>query len=92
MDSGYASSRLNGHQVLLNARVDFSFMKNRAELVLYAHDLLNRQKSFYSDITATSHTDGGERIMQRYVTLTFSYRLRPEAARGRQCRTRWTAF
>lgn len=78
MDSGYASSRMNGHQLLLNARVDFSFMKNHAELVLYAHDLLNRQKAFYSDITATSHTEGGERILQRHVTLTFKYRFNPK--------------
>lgn len=53
-------------------------MKNHAELVLYAHDLLNRQKAFYSDITATSHTEGGERIMQRHVTLTFKYRFNPK--------------
>lgn len=83
LDRGYDSAILNGSQVLLNAQVEFSFMKNRAELILYGHDLLNNQKHVYADITATTHTEGGERFLHQYATLTFRYMFNPKAKGGR---------
>lgn len=77
-DHGYESSHMNGGQFLLNAQVDYSFLKNRAQLVLYAHDLLNQQKHNFSTITATTHTEGGKKFMNQYVSLTFKYRLDPK--------------
>lgn len=77
LNYGYVSQRMNGHQFLLNAQVDFKFMKNRAELSLLGNDLFNQQKNFYSYITANSHVEGGENILSRFVSLTFKYRFDP---------------
>lgn len=79
LDSGYSSSKMNGGQFLLNAQVNYTFLKNRAKLVLYANDLLNQKKWYYSDITATSHSETWERSIRRYVSLTFSYKFDPKA-------------
>ena len=79
LDSGYSSDSMNGGQFLLNAQVNYTFLKNRAELALYANDLLNQKKWYYSDITATSHSETWERSIRRYVSLTFSYRFDPKA-------------
>lgn len=72
-DRGYASSRMNGNQFLLNAQVDYSMLKNRARLTLEGNDLLNQKKLIYSDITATTHTEGGQQFLHQYVSLTFTY-------------------
>lgn len=79
LDRGYESSHMNGGQFLLNAQVDYSFLKNRAQIVLSAHDLLNQQKHNFSTITATTHTEGGERFMHQYASLSFRYRLDPKS-------------
>lgn len=79
LDRGYSSDAMNGGQFLLNAQVNFTFLKNRAELQLYATDLLNQRKWHYSDITATSHSETWEKGMRRYVSLTFKYRFDPKS-------------
>ncbi|MBQ8969032.1 MAG: carboxypeptidase regulatory-like domain-containing protein [Bacteroidaceae bacterium] len=52
-------------------------LSNRAEVSLYARDLLNRNRRHSSTITATSHTEGGESSLHSYVTLTLRYRWDP---------------
>ena len=52
-------------------------LANRAEVTLAARDLLGQERRHTSAITATSHTEGGESLLHRYVTLTFRYRWDP---------------
>ncbi len=80
-DRGYASQLMNGGQFLLNAQVSFTFLKKRAELVLYGKDLLGQHKLYDSSITATSHTESGEKFLTQYVSLTFRYRFDPKASK-----------
>lgn len=84
LDRGYSSNIMNGGQFLLNVHVNYTFLKNRAELQLYANDLLDQQKWHYSDITATSHSETLDNSIGRYVSLTFSYRFDPKAITGKK--------
>lgn len=78
-DHGYHSNLMNGGQFLLNAQVDYSLLKNRAELILKADDLLNQQKHNFSSFTATTQAEGGERFMHQYLSFTFRYRFDPRS-------------
>ena len=51
------------------------FLKNKARLSIYANDLFNRSTNNYSDVTATSRTEGGSSFLHHYVSLTFNYKL-----------------
>lgn len=42
---------------------------------LYASDLFNRDTNNYSDVTATSRTEGGSSFLHHYVSLTFNYKF-----------------
>lgn len=79
LDRGYIFDYMNGGQFLLNARINFTFLKNRADLELCANDLLDQEKWYNQDITATSHSESWEKLLGRYVSLTFKYRFDPKA-------------
>ncbi len=75
LDRGYMSDAMNTNRFLLNARVSYRFLKNKASLILYAKDLINRSTNNYSDLTATSRTEGGSSFLHHYVSLTFNYKF-----------------
>ena len=75
LDRGYMSDAMNTNRFLCNARVSYKFLKNKASLILYAQDLFNRDTHNYSDVTATSRTEGGSSFLHHYVSLTFNYKL-----------------
>ncbi|MCR5364523.1 MAG: TonB-dependent receptor [Prevotella sp.] len=75
LDRGYVSDAMNTNRFLLNASVSYKFLKNKASLILYANDLLNRSASNYSNVTATSRTEGGSSFLHHYVSLTFNYKF-----------------
>lgn len=75
LDRGYMSDAMNTNRFLCNARVSYKFLKNKASLILYAQDLFNRDTHNYSDVTATSRTEGGSSFLHHYVSLTFNYRF-----------------
>lgn len=87
VNRGYLAPAMNDTPFLLNAGVAYKFaggkgsllrhLNNRAEVSLYARDLLNRNRQHSSTITATSHTEGGESSLHSYVTLTLRYRWDP---------------
>lgn len=79
LDRGYAFRYMNGGQFLLNAAVSFKFLKNRAELELNANDLLDQEKWYAEEITATSHAENWDKSLGCYVSLTFTYRFDPKA-------------
>ena len=75
LDRGYMSDAMNTNRFLCNARVSYKFLKNKASLILYAQDLFNRDTHNYSDVTATSRTEGGSSFLHHYVSLTFNYKF-----------------
>ena len=87
VNRGYLASAMNDTPFLFNAGIVYKFaggkgsllrhLNNRAEVSLYARDLLNQNRIHLSAITATSHTEGGESSLHSYVTLTLRYRWDP---------------
>ena len=75
IDRGYIADAMNANRFLLNAGIGYKFLKNKARLSLYANDLFNRSTNNYSDVTATSRTEGGSSFLHHYVSLTFNYKL-----------------
>ena len=75
LNRGYLSDAMNNNLFVLNAEVSFKFLKNRAELILAARDLLNKETDYSSVITATTHTESGRSFLHHYATLTFRYKL-----------------
>ena len=78
LNRGYLSDAMNNNLFVLNAEVAFKFLKNRAELIFAARDLLNKETDYSSVITATSHTESGRSFLHNYATLTFRYKLEPK--------------
>ena len=75
LNRGYLSDAMNNNLFVLNGEVSFKFLKNRAELILAARDLLNKETDYSSVITATTHTESGQSFLHHYATLTFRYKL-----------------
>lgn len=84
LNRGYVADAMNSNRLLLNARAEYKFMKNKASLTLYAKDLLNRLSNNYSDVTATSRIEGGKSSLHHYVSLTFNYRFDARKGNGKR--------
>lgn len=84
LDRGYMADAMNANRFMLNARVEYKFLKNKASLTLYARDLINRDTNNYSDVTATSRTEGGSSsFLHHYVSLTFNYKFDAKKGNGK---------
>ena len=66
---------MNNNLLVLNAEISYKFLKNRAEFILAARDLLNKETDYSSVMTATTHTESGKSFLHHYATLTFRYKL-----------------
>ncbi len=75
LNRGYLSDTMNNNLFILNAEVSCKLMKNRAELILAARDILNEETDHNSSITATTHIESGKSFLHHYATLTFRYIL-----------------
>ena len=77
LNHGHTSKIMNGSQILLNATIDYNFLKNRAQLILTAKDILGQEKQLSSEITSSAHIESGVETMHQYVNLTFKYKFDP---------------
>lgn len=75
LNRGYLSDAMNNNLFILNAEASYKFMKQRAELIFSARDILNEETDYKSSITATTHTESGKSFLHHYATLTFRYIL-----------------
>ena len=75
LDRGYIADAMNRNRFVCNARISYKFLKNKASLILYAKDLFNRDTRNFSDVTATTRTEGGSSFLHHYVSLTFNYKF-----------------
>ena len=75
LDRGYIADAMNRNRFVCNARISYKFLKNKASLILYTQDLFNRDTRTYSDVTATTRTEGGASFLHHYVCLTFNYKF-----------------
>ena len=75
LNRGYLSDTMNNNLFILNAEVSYKFLRNNAELILTALDLLNQETDYSANITATTHTESGKSFLHHYLSLTFRYKL-----------------
>ncbi len=72
---GYLTKAMNGHRVLANAYVSYSFNKNKCTFMLLADDIFNKDNDYESDYTAYQRTETSTDYLHHYVQLKFRYRF-----------------
>ncbi len=74
----------NGNYTLLNFSIGKKFLDNdAAEVKLYVFDILNMNKSIQTNLTEFYTENIYNTTLERYIMLTFTYRLRNFAGRRR---------
>lgn len=73
--SGYQTSAMNGHRVLADAYVIYTFFKQKCQLMLRADDIFNKDIYYDSNYTAFQRTESSEDYLHHYVTVKFTYRF-----------------
>ncbi len=77
------SSSFNQSYYLWNAGLGYKFLKNNAgELRITGYDLLNQNRSIQRNVTQTYFEDVKTKVLNRYVMLTFTYKLRKFNGKG----------
>ena len=77
------SSSFNQSYYLWNAGLGYKFLKNNAgELRITGYDLLNQNRSIQRNVTQTYYEDVKTKVLNRYVMLTFTYKLRKFNGKG----------
>jgi hypothetical protein len=70
------SEGYNENYVLLNAGIGKKFLNEMAEIYIHAYDILNENKAISRNVTDAYIEDLSSNVLQRYVMLTFTYKLR----------------
>ncbi len=77
------SNSFNQSYYLWNAGLGYKFLKNNAgELRITGYDLLNQNRSIQRNVTQTYYEDVKTKVLNRYVMLTFTYKLRKFNGKG----------
>ena len=72
------------NNLLWNAAVTYLFMKDqKGQLRLSIFDILNRNNNFYRYATQNYIIDNQTSVMQRFLSLTFTYNVRPMGTKGK---------
>ena len=73
---GYSDESYNTNELVWNAQIAQSFLKNNAAtLTLQFYDILQKQSNVSRSITAAMQSDSEYNAINSYVMLKFSYRL-----------------
>ena len=65
---------------MLNASGGYKFLKNKAELNLIAHNILNQNNGYSLSQSATSITRSQSNVLGRYFMLSFTYNFANKGA------------
>ncbi|MGN0068821.1 MAG: hypothetical protein ACI350_03735 [Prevotella sp.] len=63
------------NRFLLNARVNYSFIKNKATVIFYINDIFNQDTRYHSTVTTTTRTEGSSGFLHQYASLAFNYKF-----------------
>lgn len=66
---------MNKSRFLLNANVNYSFIKNKATIIFHINDIFNKDTRYSSTVTATTRTEGSSNFLHQYASLTFNYKF-----------------
>ncbi|MBP3227824.1 MAG: TonB-dependent receptor [Bacteroidaceae bacterium] len=73
---GYSVSSMNTNELLWNAQISQSFLRNRAATVsLQFYDILHKQSNISRAISATQRSDSRTNAINSYIMLHFIYKL-----------------
>ena len=75
IDHGYMADAMNKSRFLLNANVNYSFIKNKATIIFHINDIFNKDTRYSSTVTATTRTEGSSNFLHQYASLTFNYKF-----------------
>ena len=75
IDHGYLADAMNKSRFLLNANVNYSFIKNKATIIFHINDIFNKDTRYSSTVTATTRTEGSSNFLHQYASLTFNYKF-----------------
>lgn len=73
--SGYSNSRLNTTDLLWNARLSYSLMKDRLLLMLDGFDMLHNLSNVTYSVNAQARTETFVSVLPRYFMLHVQYRF-----------------
>ena len=73
--SGYQTSEMNGHKLMSNASIDYSFCKNKCCLSLWVDDIFNKDIYYKSEYSAYQREEYSANYLHHYMNLTFTYRF-----------------
>ena len=73
--AGYQTKAMNGHKILANANVVYSFNKNKCYLTLYLNDIFNSDSYYASNYTAFQRMESHEDYMTHFAQVKFTYRF-----------------
>ncbi len=82
--AGYQTTAMNGHRILANAYVQYSFCKNKCSLMLYGQDLFNKDVEYASDYTSYQRSESSSDYMHHYAYLKFSYRFDAKESKSKK--------
>ena len=84
---GYESSTMNQDDLVWNARLSKSFLKNRLNLMLDAWDILGNLSNVNAGIDSRSRWEYYTNVIPRYVMLRLVYRFdkQPKKHKNEQC-------
>ena len=73
---GYSDASMNTNELIWNAQISQSFLRNRAAtLSLDMYDILRRQTSISRQITATQRIDSWNNAINSFFMVRFTYQL-----------------
>lgn len=72
---GYLATEMNRPQTLIDLSISRKILHDKGKLTLTVSDLLDQENIYEGVITATSRTDTWSSNFNRYISLTFTYRL-----------------
>lgn len=73
---GYSDASMNTNELLWNAQISQSFLKNKAAtLSIQFYDILQKQSNISRTLTATQRTDSWNNAINSYFMVHFIYKL-----------------
>lgn len=73
---GYSSASMNTNELIWNAQISQSFLKNRAATIsLQFYDILHNQSNVSRTLTATMRSDSWNNAINSYIMVHFIYKL-----------------
>ncbi|MDE6525435.1 MAG: hypothetical protein K2L66_07755 [Paramuribaculum sp.] len=82
--SGYSNSKLNTTDLVWNARLSYSLMKGKLQLMLDGFDMLHNLSNVTYNVNAQARTETYVNVLPRYFMLHAQYRFNRQPKKRRR--------